>query len=385
MNKKPQRIRHLPGKGKKFKLKNGGKAALATGALTLSILLASCGEVSGDGTESGTGSTGRPAGSTRPSDVTTVAPLENGTHTSVFYEEIPFETVYIESPELYDDEEIVQEEGAAGKAEVREHTLYKDGKVQDVWQETLTLAEAKNRVILRGTKPSVEIKENTITETLEKYSTIYEECDTMEVGTTKLKTEGKDSVATRTYRYTYTKGELTGTEIVAEELSTRVDEVILVGTKAQSFGLPFIDAAHGGVDYKLTQSFGGANNHRGLDFAVYYGDPIIATMDGTVIEAYDAGYFSKNNILWTYGTYVVIQHDNGFRTYYAHLSRRTVKKGDKVKKGEVIGASGNTGRLNTTATGPYAGTHLHFEIRKYNAKTGVYNTVDPKPYLPWWR
>ncbi|MBQ8862858.1 MAG: G5 domain-containing protein, partial [Clostridia bacterium] len=182
MNKKPQRIRHLPGKGKKFKLKNGGKAALATGALTLSILLASCGEVSGDGTESGTGSTGRPAGSTRPSDVTTVAPLENGTHTSVFYEEIPFETVYIESPELYDDEEIVQEEGAAGKAEVREHTLYKDGKVQDVWQETLTLAEAKNRVILRGTKPSVEIKENTITETLEKYSTIYEECDTMEVG-----------------------------------------------------------------------------------------------------------------------------------------------------------------------------------------------------------
>ena len=194
MNKKPQRIRHLPGKGKKFKLKNGGKAALATGALTLSILLASCGEVSGDGTESGTGSTGRPAGSTRPSDVTTVAPLENGTHTSVFYEEIPFETVYIESPELYDDEEIVQEEGAAGKAEVREHTLYKDGKVQDVWQETLTLAEAKNRVILRGTKPSVEIKENTITETLEKYSTIYEECDTIEIGTTKLKTEGKEGV-----------------------------------------------------------------------------------------------------------------------------------------------------------------------------------------------
>ena len=61
------------------------------------------------------------------------------------------------------------------------------------------------------------------------------------------------------------------------------------------------------------------------------------------------------------------------------------KDGDAVKKGDVIGRSGNTGRLNTTATGPYAGTHLHFEIRKYNKSTGRYNTVDPKLYLPWWR
>ncbi len=353
---------------------------MATGALTLTLLLASCGEAAGDGAENigGTGDTG-------PSDVTAVAPLWDGTHTNVFYEEIPPQTVYIDSPDLYDDEEVVKAEGASGKAEVREHTLYKDGKVQDAWQERLTLTEAQDRVILRGTKPSVEIKENTVTETLEKYSTIYKECDTMEVGTTKLETAGKHSTVQKTYRYTYVKGELTGTEVVAEEVSARVDEVILVGTAAQTFGLPFIDAAHGGVDYKLTQSYGGANNHGGLDFAVYYGDPIVAVMDGTVIEAYDAGYFGKNNILWTYGTYVVIQHENGFRTYYAHLSRRTVSKGDKVKKGEIIGASGNTGRLNTTATGPYAGTHLHFELRKYNAKTGSYNTVDPKPYLPWWR
>ena len=382
MNKNPKRMRNIPVKGKKFKIKNGGKAVLATGAITLSIMLASCAE---SGAEGGTADTQDPAASTRPSDITTLAPLKDGTHTSVFYEETAPETVYIESPDMYDDEEVVQSEGAFGKTEVREHTVYKNGKVQEVWQERIILAQAQNRVILRGTRPSVEIKENTVSETLENYSTIYEECGTMEIGTTKLKTEGKNSVAVRTYRYTYVKGELTATEVVAEEISERVDEVILVGTKAQTFGLPFVDAAHGGVDYKLTQSFGGANNHRGLDFAVYYGDPIVAVMDGTVIEAYDAGYFSKDNILWTYGTYVVIQHENGFRTYYAHLSRRTVKKGDKVRKGEVIGASGNTGRINTTATGSYAGTHLHFEIRKYNAKTGVYNTVDPKPYLPWWR
>jgi lysostaphin len=106
-------------------------------------------------------------------------------------------------------------------------------------------------------------------------------------------------------------------------------------------------------------------------------------MDGTVIAAYDEGYFSKNNILWTYGTYVVIQHD-GYRTYYAHLRSRKVSVGDKVKKGDIIGTSGNTGRINTSATGPYAGTHLHFEIRKYYPEKNVYHTVDPKLYLPWW-
>ena len=387
MNKNAKRMRNLPAKGKKFKIVKGGKAAIATGALALTIMLASCAEnPAADGTQGGNAvSTGKPAVSTRPSDVTTVAPLTDGTHTSVFYEEIPFETVYIDTPDMYDDEQIVKEEGAAGKTEVREHTLYKNGKVKDVWQEKITLAEPQKRVILRGTKPSVEIKENTVTETLEKYSTIYEECGTMEVGTTKLKTEGKNSTAKRTYKYTYTKGELTSSELVAEEISERVDEVILVGTKKQSFGMPFIDASHGGVNYKLTQSYGGSNNHLGLDFAVYYGDPIVSVMDGKVVEAYDEGYFSKNNILWTYGTYVVIEHEGGFRTCYAHLSSRAVKKGDTVKKGQVIGRSGNTGRLNTTATGPYAGTHLHFEIRKYNAKTGRYNTVDPKLYLPWWK
>ncbi|MGN1096191.1 MAG: M23 family metallopeptidase, partial [Eubacteriales bacterium] len=162
------------------------------------------------------------------------------------------------------------------------------------------------------------------------------------------------------------------------------DEVILVGTKKKApdttFGLPFIDAAHGGIDYSITKPYG--NGHAGIDFGVYYGDPIVAALDGTVIAAYDEGYFSKDNILWTYGTYVVIQHD-GYRTYYAHLSSRTVKVGDKVSKGSIIGYSGNTGRVTSSSTGPYAGTHLHFEIRKYFPSTGVYHTVDPLIYLPW--
>ena len=105
-------------------------------------------------------------------------------------------------------------------------------------------------------------------------------------------------------------------------------------------------------------------------------------MSGTVVYACNDGYFSSSDLRWTYGTYVVIDHGNGYRTYYAHLKSKTVSAGDKVVQGQVIGYSGNTGRVSPapTASNPYAGTHLHFEIRKYSQ--GSYVKVDPKKYLP---
>ena len=327
-------MRNLPSKSKTFKPVS--RAVIAAGALTLSLMLTACGENEGAGNP--------PIASSATTDIVTTAPEEEVTHESTRYEDLEFETFYIENPEMYEDEEKVIENGEQGKLQVTEYKVYLGGKLTAQWEEEITVSEPQKRVIMRGTKPIFHFEENTVTETLEKYSTIYEECGTMEIGTTKIKTEGKNSIAVKVYRYTYEKGELVKTEVISEQISERVDEVILVGTKQQSFGMPFIDAAHGGVNYKLTQSYGGANNHLGLDFAVYYGDPIISVMDGTVIAAYDEGYFSKNNILWTYGTYVVIQHDNGFRTYYAHLRTRSVSVGDRVKKGQIIGTSGNTGR-----------------------------------------
>ena len=304
---------------------------------------------------------------------------------SIHFETIPYSTVYVKNDNMYDDESVVFVQGKNGSVQITVYTTYVDGVKTESRSERKVLSSAQNCVIHVGTKPSVTTEEKTVTETVEKYSTIYEECDTMDVGTTKVKTEGKDSVATRTYRYTYKRGTLTGTELISESISERVDMVVLVGTKKPvqdtSFGMPFIDAAHGGVDYSVTQYF--SSSHTALDFGVYYGDAICAAMGGTVIAAYDEGYFSTDNILWTYGTYVVIQHD-GYKTYYAHLSSRTVSVGDRVEKGQIIGYSGNTGRVNSSASGPYAGTHLHFEIRKYNASLGVYRTVDPTLYLPWW-
>ena len=100
--------------------------------------------------------------------------------------------------------------------------------------------------------------------------------------------------------------------------------------------------------------------HSGIDIAVPVGTPLYAGDGGTVIISGDRGN--------SYGIYVAIDHGNGFVTYYGHMSKTAVKKGDKVNKGDLIGWSGETGRV----TGP----HVHYEFR-YNG-----TRVNPANYLP---
>lgn len=85
--------------------------------------------------------------------------------------------------------------------------------------------------------------------------------------------------------------------------------------------------------------------HAGQDFPLPVGTPVRAAMSGTVIPGYTAS---------SAGTNVAIKHTNGATTRYLHLSSVAVKPGDTVTAGQVIGASGNTGRT----TGP----NLHFEV-----------------------
>lgn len=93
----------------------------------------------------------------------------------------------------------------------------------------------------------------------------------------------------------------------------------------------------------------GIHGHNAVDIGVPVGTPILAAADGTVSVARDSGYNGG------YGDLIIINHPNGTQTVYAHLSRVSVKSGQKVVKGEQMGSSGNTGK----STGP----HLHFEIR----------------------
>lgn len=100
---------------------------------------------------------------------------------------------------------------------------------------------------------------------------------------------------------------------------------------------------------KITDIFGYRPNrrrlHQGMDIKVQTGDTIYAAFDGKVrITSYQRR---------GYGYYVVIRHNNGIETLYAHLSKRLVNVNQNVKAGEPIGLGGNTGRSS--------GSHLHFE------------------------
>lgn len=124
---------------------------------------------------------------------------------------------------------------------------------------------------------------------------------------------------------------------------------------------------------KITQVYW--SGHLGVDFGwndgAYCNQPIVAIEDGTVVGCAD-GYGNTYPSQRIYGNYVNISHGGGWYSMYGHLLKGiTVKNGDKVTKGQVIGFMGNTGFSN--------GQHLHFELRKgANAKG---NSIDPIPYL----
>ncbi|TLQ39027.1 peptidoglycan DD-metalloendopeptidase family protein [Streptomyces marianii] len=119
--------------------------------------------------------------------------------------------------------------------------------------------------------------------------------------------------------------------------------------------------APAGTPYHQRGPMWSSGYHTGIDFVVPIGTPIESIGPGTVVTAGPGG---------AYGNQVVIRHPDGMFSQYAHLSRLTVSKGQKVKGGTRIGLSG--------ATGNVSGPHLHFEIR-----TGpdYGSDVSPIPYL----
>ena len=109
----------------------------------------------------------------------------------------------------------------------------------------------------------------------------------------------------------------------------------------------------------ISTYFGWGHNGIDIDGFGLYGSGVVAAASGTVVlTAWDS---------WGYGYHVIIQHDDGSRTLYAHLSDIWVSQGQWVNQGEALGAVGSTGYST--------GTHLHFEIH-------IGGAVDPLGYLP---
>lgn len=152
-------------------------------------------------------------------------------------------------------------------------------------------------------------------------------------------------------------------KVAVKELEERVlvptkDTIIQQGTKNPiSAGVTFLmRPSRGSISSGYGSRWGGT--HHGIDIVGNTGDPIKSALGGVVKET------AYSNV---YGNMIILSHGNGIETVYGHCSKVIVKSGETIKKGDVIGKIGSTGR----STGP----HLHFELR-VNGKA-----IDPSKYI----
>lgn len=123
-------------------------------------------------------------------------------------------------------------------------------------------------------------------------------------------------------------------------------------------------------EYRTTAKWGSrvhpilkrVHSHTGIDYGVPIGTPVYAPADGVAD-------FTGNGYNGGYGIMVKLEHSFGFKTFYAHLNKIVVKKGEFVRRGQLIAYTGNSGR----STGP----HLHYEIRYLG------RDLDPEPFTEW--
>lgn len=129
-----------------------------------------------------------------------------------------------------------------------------------------------------------------------------------------------------------------------------------------------LDRIASGFGMRIDPVYGTPKLHKGLDFTASQGTPIYATGDGTVSEA----GFNEGG----YGNHVVINHGYGYETLYGHMVRIKARAGQKVKRGEVIGWVGSTGK----STGPHCHYEVHINGNPVDPVYFFYNDLNAEQY-----
>jgi murein DD-endopeptidase MepM/ murein hydrolase activator NlpD len=205
-----------------------------------------------------------------------------------------------------------------------------------------------DKMIIKPFTPDLGVKvvKVAIEEVEIQHDIIYETDDTLRIGKTRVISPGKNGLKKQTYELTYINGfpvseTLIGEEVLVQPVAAVVAKgtLRLAGEGTGKFAWPVKKA-------KITSKFGKrwGRNHNGID---------ITSSDRTILAA-DTGKVVFAGEKNGYGKTVIIDHQNGYETLYAHLSKISVSKGDIVEKGDKIGVMGSTG--NST------GVHLHFEV-----------------------
>lgn len=180
------------------------------------------------------------------------------------------------------------------------------------------------------------------------YDTVTSESDEYDFGKTVVDSPGENGIQELTQDLVYVDGVLTETNIVkVDTLKEPVTEYVTKGTRLKSG----MTATYGSGEWMWPVpgytyvSRWMSSYHKGADICAPYGTPIYASDSGEVVTA---GYH------YSYGNYVIIDHGNGWRTLYGHMSALGCSVGQAVQRGQVIGYVGSTG--NST------GNHCHFEM-----------------------
>lgn len=225
--------------------------------------------------------------------------------------------------------------------------------------ERLSIGQELNLVV---PKPYLTVQSRYYVEQTEEipFETENVETESMYQGDQRITVQGEEGKRDIKAYLIEENGVVAEREIIEEKVhSEPVTRVVAVGTKERPATMAtgtFINPTRG----RLTSPFGmrGGRRHTGID---------IANSTGTPITAADAGRVSFAGNRGAYGRLVIIDHENGYQTYYAHMNRISVSSGERVHKDQQIGSVGSTGR----STGP----HLHFEVRKNGTP------VNPRNYV----
>lgn len=204
----------------------------------------------------------------------------------------------------------------------------------------------------------VVVENHTVLDQESQYKTTTEYDDNMYAGTQEVITEGQKGMDRLTIKTKIVNGETTNVLTVNSEVITpSVSKVVKVGTKQRYAGGGEIVVMTGDwawptiSQYYISSPFGyrWGKVHEAIDIAGSgEGSPIFAAGAGNVVTA---KWYAPS-----LGNYVVINHNNGYYTIYAHMSTITVSEGQTVQRGQQVGAMGHTGFAT--------GTHLHFGLYK---------------------
>jgi len=190
------------------------------------------------------------------------------------------------------------------------------------------------------------------------FDTQNTESDQYDFGKVVTLQEGADGSEEITYETTMIDGAVTDRQAVAYNvLQAPTPEITVTGTKLKNGMIAKVGSGSfiwPVPNYKYVSRWMG-NGHRGADICAAYGTPILASDSGTIIAA---GWH------YSYGNYVEIDHGNGYKTLYGHMSSIAVSQGQAVTQGQVIGYVGSTG--NST------GNHCHFEMSYNGALFSAY-------------